>query len=195
MKRITKLLLVCLAMASMAVSAERSAQGAKAPDGRGAKAVKRPSSKVKKEFMAWADKQDWFALSDSAKFGDLNRSMKAKKGKTFGYSTVFVDSKGLKYILGVGLSKEPEQEEKKAKKKEMAEMCAESNLAQFGKSASADGSEKKTRTNHGDNYTPFTVLSKTILRPGTEEKWILCVVRKAPAGKGSAEKAQKKKDQ
>lgn len=38
MKKLTKLFMVCLAMASMAVLAERSGQGTKTPDGRGAKA-------------------------------------------------------------------------------------------------------------------------------------------------------------
>ena len=194
MKKLTKLLVVCLAMASMAVLAERSEQATKAPDGRGAKAAKRPHSRVRTELMAWAAKQDWFALSDTAEFGDLNRSEKAEKGLSFGYSTEFVDSKGKKHVLGIGLSKEPEQEAKRAKKKDLAEMCAQKNLMLHGNPVSTDASGTQNRSFSGTVSTT-QVLSKTIVRPGTEEKWLLYVVRKAPTRKASAEKAQKKKDQ
>ncbi len=194
MKKLTKLFMVCLAMASMAVLAERSEQGTKAPDGRGAKAAKRPHSRVKKDFMAWAAKQDWFALSDSAEFGDSNRKMKAEKGMTFGYSTEFVDSKGKKYILGIGLAKDSEQEEKREKKKDMAEMSATKNLMLHGKTVSTDASGTQSRSFSGIVTNTAQILSTTIVKPGTEEKWLLSVCVKVRAGKNTTS-APKKKDQ
>lgn len=185
MKKLTKLFMVCVAMASMAVLAERSEQATKA---------KRPHSRGKTELMAWVDKQDWFALSDTAELGDSNRKMRIEKGKSFGYQTEFVSSKGKKCVLGVGLAKVPEQEAKRAMMKDLAEMAATRSLLLQVKPVSTDASGTQSRSVSGTMSTT-QVLSKTIVRPGTEEKWLLYVVRKAPARKASAEKAQKKKDQ
>ncbi len=193
MKRITKLLIFCLAMASMAVLAEHTEQGTNAPDGIGAKAAKRSHSRVKKELQDWAAKQDWFALSDTAEFGDPNRKMKVEKGMTFGYSTEFVDSKGKKHILGVGLAKDPEQDVKREMKKNMAELSATKNLMMHGKPVSTNASGTQSRSFKG-TANAAQVLSTTIVRPGTEEKWILCVCAKIRGGKKTTS-APKRKDQ
>ena len=42
-----------------------------------AKSQKSEPSAFGKEFRAWADKQDWFELSDKAEFGDMNRRREA----------------------------------------------------------------------------------------------------------------------
>lgn len=184
-----KFVVAILAVAPMVALSEGAASSLKSSNGEEAKAHRRKPSALKKEFMGWAAKQDWFALSAKAEFGDMNRGKMLENGRTFGYSTEFVDSKGRKHVLGIGLAKEPEQEEKRVEKKKMAAMCAKKNLAMHGMPVSTDASGKQTRSFTGAVSGSATVLSKTILRPGTEEKWILCVVRKESTGH-----AQKKKE-
>lgn len=174
-KTMCKLVIVSITMVSMVAFAE-SLDSAVNPKAQASKVVKSPKqqSRFSKEFSAWAAKQDWFALSDKAEFGDFNREKCVEKGMTFGYSVEFVDSKGKKHILGIGLAKEPVQDAKSVMKRRMAEMHAQKSIMMHGKSASTDASGGKSISVSGTLRAPV-VLSKTIVRPGTEEKWILCV--------------------
>ena len=97
-------------------------------------------------------------------------------GRAFGYSIEFVDSKGAKHVLGIGLAKAPKMEAQADMKKEIAEMHAKSSIMMHGQKVSSDASGRKSRSFSGTLYAQ-TELSKTIMRPGTEEKWILCVCR------------------
>ena len=112
---------------------------------------------------------------------------------TFGYSVEFLDSKGKKHILGVGLSKDPEVAEKSARKKDMAEFWAQKNLMMHGKSVSTDAPGTQSRSVSGTMNTA-QILSKTIVKPGTEEKWFLCVCVKVRGG-NKPTSAPPKKDQ
>lgn len=181
-KKMIKLVVMSMAMISMVASAERmdSTEKAKASAGKTMKSPKRQQSRFDKEFSAWAAKQDWFALSAAAEFGDLNRDKLAEKGMTFGYSVEFVDSKGAKHILGIGLGKEPEQEEKRARTKGIVEMCAKKNFAMHGKPVSTDASGIQSRSVSGIFRGTMRLLCETILKPGTEEKWILFVCTGKP---------------
>ena len=182
---IIKLVIVFMTMTSMVAFAEHSDSAvkahsptgkvAKSPVGRVAKSPKRQQSRFSKEFSVWAAKQDWFALSAAAEFGDPNRDKKAEKGMSFGYSTEFVDSKGRKYILGIGLGKEPDKDVKKSRERDMVEMCATKNVMMHGKPVSTDASGSQSRSVSGTISGTTQLLCKTILKPGTEEKWILCV--------------------
>ena len=188
-----KFVVAVLAMAPMVALPETSGGVSKSTSGEIDKQQKRKPSVFKKEFMEWADKQDWFALSDAAEFGDQGRKKKKEKGLSFGYSVEFLDSKGKKHILGVGLAKEPEVAAKRAMKKNMAEMCATRSILMHGKKASTDASGKQSRSVSGTMNT-VQILSKTIVKPGTEEKWILCVCVKVRGGNKTAN-ASPKKDQ
>lgn len=176
-KTMIKLVIMSMTMVSMVAFAERSdsVMNANAPTVRAAKSFMRQQSDFSKEFLAWAAKQDWFALSATAEFGDLNRSKMAEKGLSFGYSIEFVDAKGVKHILGIGLGKEPEQREKRSIKRGVVEMCATRNLMMHGKPVSTDASGVQSRSVNGIIRGKTCLLRKTILKPGTEEKWMLCV--------------------
>lgn len=176
-KTMSKLAIVTMVMVVAVAYAERSDSAmVKASDGMFAKTHKRQQSLFRKEFPPWAAKQDWFALSKTAEFGDMNREKCVDKGMTFGYSVEFEDSKGVKYILGIGLAREPEDDEKMEMKKHLAQMCAQKNVMMHGQKVSSDASGRKSRSFSGTLYAQ-SELSKTIMRPGTEEKWILCVCR------------------
>ena len=190
---IIKLAVIFLAVAPMVALSVDADSSLKSSNGEVVKAYKRKPSAFKKEFMEWAAKQDWFALSAKAEFGDFNREKLAEKGMTFGYSTEFVDSKGKKHILGVGLAKDPAQEVKREMKKNMADMSAKKNLMMYGKPVSTDASGKQSRSFSG-TVNATQVLSTTIVKPGTEEKWILCVCAKIRGGKKTTS-APKRKDQ
>ena len=173
----TILVIVSIVMTALAAFSEStdSAVKAKVPVGKVLKSPKRQQSRFSKEFSAWAAKQDWFALSTKAEFGDFNRDKMAEKGMTFGFSTEFVDSEGKKHILGIGLAKEPAQAAKMEMERSIAEMHAQKSIMMHGKTPSTDASGRKSLSVSG-TLRASAVLSKTILRPGTEEKWILCVV-------------------
>lgn len=175
-RAIIKLVIVPMTMTSMVAFAERSdsAVNAITPATNIVKSPRQQQSLFSKEFSAWAAKQDWFALSDKAEFGDFNRGKCVEKGMTFGYSVEFVDSKGKKHILGIGLAKEPVQGAKREMKRKMAEMHAQKGIMMHGKTASTDASGRKSLSVSG-TLRASAVLSKSIVRPGTEEKWILCV--------------------
>lgn len=192
-RAMVKFVVAFLAIAPMIAFPETSGGASKSTSGEMTKQHKRKPSVFKKEFLAWADKQDWFALSDTAEFGDPNRKMKAEKGMSFGYSTEFVDSKGRKFILGVGLAKEPKLAEKRAMKKDMAEMCATKSIMMHGKTVSTDVSGTQSRSVSGTVNTA-QILSTTIVKSGTEEKWILCVCTKIRGAKKTTS-APKGKDQ
>ena len=169
---------VCLALVPALVLSALPNAEPKSPRAAFYKPQKRSkSSAFKTEFMAWAAKQDWFTLSKSAKFGDFDREKSAEIGRTFGYSVEFVDSKGTEHILGIGLAKEPKMEDAKEMKRDMAEMSAKSSIMTHGKAVPKDASGRQSQSFNG-TLQAQTVLSKTIVRPGTEEKWILCVCAK-----------------
>ena len=188
-----KFVIVFLALAPMVALPETSRAVSKSKSGENPTQHKRKPSVFKKEFLAWAEKQDWFALSDAAEFGDSNRKKRAEKGMSFGYSVEFIDSKGKKFILGVGLAKEPEVAEKRAMKKDMAEMHATKSIMMHGKTASTDASGKQSLSVSG-TVNSAQILSRTIVKPGTEEKWILCVCAKVRGGNKTTN-ASPKKDQ
>ena len=174
---ISNWIVVCLMMVPMVVLSAPSISVTNSPNVKMSKLQQSSggrSSTFKAEFTAWADKQDWFALSDKAEFGDLNRGKCAEKGRTFGYSVEFVDSKGKKHILGIGLAKESVQGEMREMKRNMAAMHAQESIMMHGKSATADASGRKSLSVSG-TLRASAVLSETIVRPGTEEKWFLCV--------------------
>ena len=182
-----------MAIAPMIVFPETSRDASKSTSGEMTKQHKRKPSVFKKEFLAWADKQDWFALSDTAEFGDPNRKKKAENGMSFGYSVEFLDSKGRRFILGVGLAKEPEVAAKKEMKRDMAEMSATKNLMMHGIPVTTDASGKQSRSVSGTVNTA-QILSTTIVKPETEEKWFLCVCTKFRGAKKTTS-APKGKDQ
>ena len=182
-----------LVIAPMVALPETSETASKSTSGEIVKQHKRKPSAFKKEFMEWAAKQDWFALSDTAEFGDPNRKKKAEKGMSFGYSVEFLDSKGRRFILGVGLAKEPEVAAKKEMKRDMAEMSATKNLMMHGIPVTTDASGKQSRSVSGTVNTA-QILSTTIVKPETEEKWFLCVCTKFRGAKKTTS-APKGKDQ
>lgn len=180
-KEITDWAAVCMMLAPMAMLAAPSAVAPSTPSAKISKLqMQKPSygksSTFNSEFTAWADKQDWFALSNTAEFGDFNREESVKIGRAFGYSIEFVDSNGTKHVLGIGLAKAPKMEAQADMKKDIAEMHAKSSIMMHGQKVSSDASGRKSRSFSGTLYAQ-TELSKTIMRPGTEEKWILCVCR------------------
>ncbi len=181
-----KLVVLSMAMTSMVALAECSDSEAKAnaPGGNLAKSPQRQQSDFRREFLAWAATQDWFALGATAEFGDLHRGKMAEKGMSFGYSIEFVDSKGMKHILGVGLGKEPKQVAKRSATMAVVEMCATKNIMMHGKSVSTDASGLQSRSVSGIVSGKTCLLRKTILKPGTEEKWILCVCTGMPYADG-----------
>lgn len=179
MNRIIRTLLMA-SIVALAGSSD-SAVNAKAPASKVVKSHKRQQSRFSKEFSDWAAKQDWFALSDKAEFGDLNRGKCVEKGMTFGYSVEFVDSRGKKHILGIGLGTEPEQEEKRSRKRHMVEMCASKNIMMHGKPVLTGASGVQRRCASGTISGMTCLLCKTILRSGTDQKWILCVCTGKPS--------------
>ena len=90
---------------------------------------------------------------------------------------------------GGNLAKYPQRQQSDFRKEFLAkrsatmavvEMCATKNIMMHGKSASTDASGVQSRSVSGIISGKTCLLRKTILKPGTEEKWILCVCTGMP---------------